>query len=62
MLIIREHASAEVNVKANWCGECLLFFVVGFVNNSDFFYFFGEQEKKKNQSMCTFILYRTENV
>lgn len=56
MLIIREHAS-EFNVKANWCGECLLLFV-GFVNNSNFFIFW----RKKNQSMCTFILYCTENV
>lgn len=58
MLIIREHASAEFNVKAKLVWRMFTFFVVGFVNNSDFFIFW----RKKNQSMCTFILYCTENV
>lgn len=45
MLILREHASAEFDVKTNWCGECLLF-VVGFVNNR-FFYFFWRKKISK---------------
>jgi len=36
------------------------FFLVGFVNNRNFFLFF--LLGKKIESMCTFILYCTENV
>lgn len=58
MLIIRERVSAEFNVKSKLVWRMFTFFV----NNSDFFIFLENNDNKKNLSMCTFILYHTENV
>lgn len=46
MLIIREHASAEFNIKSKTGVENVYFFVVGFVNNSNFFIFLGKKKLK----------------
>ena len=56
LTIIRERASAEFNVKANWCGECLLLLLWGFVNNSDFFIFL--EKKISKYVYIYFVLHR----